>query len=332
MKVAFIGAGRWALALALKLSEQKFSIALYDTNPKAIERLLSTRHHPDLPENAQIPEAITITNELNPVLTQAEMVVFALPSTSLAEAAERVKEELKESGVRLVVSASKGIDPKSKKRLSVVLKSIFPSLPVVVLAGPAIPYDVALGDPTSLVAVSEDENAARFVQDTFTTTNLRVYFHTDVVGTELAAAFKNVIAIAAGIADGLGLKLNAKSALLTRGLAEITRLGLALNANPLTFAGLAGMGDLIVTAFSPHSRNHQLGMAIGKGMTLTQAQESLSGVAEGVATARTGRELAQKLRVAMPITDEVYRILYEGTKPEESIERLLKRPLKKEFY
>lgn len=332
MKVAFIGAGRWALALALKLNEQKFAVALYDTSPKAVERLLSSRRHPDLPENAQVPEEITITNELNPVLNQAKMVVFALPSTSLADAAETVKDTLKGSGVRLVVSASKGIDPKSKKRLSVVLKAIFPSLPIVVLAGPAIPYDVALGDPTSLVAVSEDENAAQFVQETFTVNNLRVYFHTDVVGTELAAAFKNVVAIAAGIAEGLGLKLNAKSALLTRGLAEITRLGLALNANPLTFAGLAGMGDLIVTAFSPHSRNHQLGMAVGKGLTLQQAQENLSGVAEGVATAKTGRELAQKLRVAMPITEEVYRILYEGTKPEESIERLLKRPLKKEFY
>lgn len=332
MKVAFIGAGRWALALALKLTERKFTMALYDTNPKAVERLLSTRRHPDLPENAQIPDKVIVANEINPVLSQAEMVVFALPSTALAEAAEAVNEVIREFGVRVLVSASKGIDPKSKRRLSVVLKSIFPFLPVVVLAGPAMPYDVAQGDPTSLVAVSEDENAAQFVRETFTTTNLRVYSHTDVVGTELASAFKNVLAIAAGIADGLGLKLNAKSALLTRGLAEITRLGLAFNANPLTFAGLAGMGDLIVTAFSPHSRNHQLGVAIGKGATLTEAQTSLTGVAEGVSAAKTGRELAQKLQVEMPITEEVYRILYEGAKPQESIERLLKRPLKKEFY
>ncbi len=331
MKVAFIGAGRWALTLALKLTEKKFRVALYDINPLTVTKLLTTRRHPDLPETARIPDEILITNELKPVLNQTELVVLATPSVALAEAGEMIKPALPRE-TKIIVSATKGIDPKSKKRLSVVLKSLFPSLPVVVLAGPAIPYDVILGDPTSLVAVSEDENSAQFIRDTFTTSNLRIYSHTDIIGTELASAFKNVIAIAAGIADGMGLGLNAKSALLTRGLAEITRLGLALNANPLTFAGLAGIGDLIVTAFSPHSRNYQLGLSIGKGTPPARAQANLTGVAEGVFAARTGLELARQMQIEMPITEEVYRIIYEGTEPKESIERLLKRPLKKEFY
>ncbi|MEO0050592.1 MAG: NAD(P)H-dependent glycerol-3-phosphate dehydrogenase [candidate division WOR-3 bacterium] len=331
MKVSFIGAGRWALALALKLSEKAITVNLYEPDQNAFERLISTRRHPDLPENLTLPDSIFVSPELKDVLAQAEMVVFATPSTALALAAQDVAKMIP-SSCRIVVSVTKGIDPQTKTRLSLVLANTFARLPIVVLAGPGIPYDVALGDPTSLVATSENEEAAQTVRDTFTTGNLRVYSHTDVVGVEIAAAFKNVIAIAAGICDGIGLGLNAKSALLTRGLAEITRLGLALNANPLTFSGLAGMGDLIVTSFSPYSRNHQLGMAIGKGAEPAIALAGLHGVAEGYFTARAGLEMSRKMRVEMPITEEVCQILYSGEKPLNSIERLLKRPPKKEFY
>lgn len=331
MKIAFIGAGRWALALALKLHEGGNPVALYEPDAAALQRLASTRRHPDLPETCSLPETILITGNLPEAVTDAELLIFATPSAALAEAAKKVAPILPPT-VRTLVSASKGIAPQTHKRLSVTLHSIIPSLPVVVLAGPAIPYDVAAGDPTSLVAASENEAAANFIRDLCTTGNLRVYSHTDVIGVEIAAAFKNVIAIAAGIADGLGLGINAKSALLTRGLAEITRLGLTLNANPLTFSGLTGMGDLIVTAFSPYSRNHQLGVAIGKGKTPDAARQELTGVAEGFFTARTGYEISRQMGVAMPITEEVYRILYEGIRPEESIIRLLKRPPKKEFY
>ncbi|MGQ9708344.1 MAG: NAD(P)H-dependent glycerol-3-phosphate dehydrogenase [bacterium] len=331
MRVAFIGAGRWALALALKLHEKEIPVALYEPNQEGLKRLLSTRRHPDLPASTVIPESILVTNDPLQTLAQAEMVVFATPSSAFAQAAKRFSKLLPPT-CRLIISATKGIDPDSRKRLSVILTKMIPEMPVVVLAGPGIPYDVALGDPTSLVAASEDETAAQNARDIFTTGNLRVYSHTDVVGVELAAAFKNVIAIAAGIADGLGLGLNAKSALLTRGLAEIVRLGLAFNANPLTFSGLAGMGDLIVTAFSPYSRNHQLGFAIGSGAEPDNALNSFNGVAEGFFTARAGYEISRQMGVAMPITEEVYQILYQKGKPQESIARLLKRPLKKEFY
>jgi glycerol-3-phosphate dehydrogenase (NAD(P)+) len=331
MKVAFIGAGRWAIALAIKLAEKNISVALYDPDTQKLEQLNAGRRHPDLPETVLLPETIVLSPDPELVLEQATIVVFATPSALLVEAANTIKPLIPKTAQALV-SVSKGIEPKTCRRLSVALQAIISAPPVVVLAGPAIPYDMVQGDPTSLVAVSENEGAAQQIRNLFTISNLRIYHHTDVVGVEIAAAFKNVIAIAAGISDGLGLGLNAKAALLTRGLAEITRLGLALNANPLTFSGLAGMGDLIVTAFSPYSRNHQLGLILSKGKDFQSAQTELTGVAEGAITAFAGRELALKMHVEMPITEEIYRILYQGTKPSESIERLLNRPLKREFY
>jgi len=331
MKVGFVGAGRWALALGLKLMAKGLTVALYEPDDKRLQSLIKTRRHPDLPENCHIPENIHLSSVLPEVVGDAEIVVFATPSAALATAAQNTAAHLNRTN-KIVVSATKGIDPDTKNRLSVVLGKTIKDIPVVVLAGPGIPYDVALGDPTSLVAASEDESAAQTVRDTFTAFNLRVYSHSDVVGVEVASAFKNVIAIAAGIADGIGLGLNAKSALLTRGLAEIARLGLAFNANPLTFAGLAGMGDLIVTAFSPHSRNHQLGLLIGRGKEPAVALKELNGVAEGFFTARAGYELSCRMQVEMPITEEVFLILHHRERPEKSIERLLKRPPKKEFY
>ncbi|MBM3331523.1 NAD(P)-dependent glycerol-3-phosphate dehydrogenase [candidate division WOR-3 bacterium] len=330
MRIAFVGAGRWALALGIRLSANGHEISLWEFSQTSIDRLTSTRRHPDLPEDATLPEAVAVTGDLGRAIAGAQMVVFAVPSDSLAGVVQAVK-ALKPVPQALV-TVTKGFEPKSLKRLSVTINEALPALPVVVLAGPGIPYDVALGDPTSLVAASVIETAAAAVRDTFTGGNLRVYSHGDVVGVELGAALKNVIAIAAGVADGIGLHINAKAALLTRGLAEITRLGLAFNSNPLTFAGLSGMGDLIVTAFSDHSRNHALGVAIGRGQPTTDALSSLAGVAEGATTARSARSLAGSQRVEMPITEEVYRMLYEGVSPRDSMERLLRRSPRQEIW
>jgi len=330
-KVAFIGAGRWAIALALKLGERGIRVTLWDTNPQALANLRTSRRHPDLPETAILPETVELALAPAPALNQADLVIFAVPSDHLAAAAQQ-NAALITTATKAIVSVTKGIDPASLNRMSVVLKKILPDLPVVVLAGPGIPYNVALGDPTSLVAASEHEPSAELVRDTFAAGNLRVYSSNDVTGVELGAAFKNVIAIAAGISDGLGLGINAKAALLTRGLAEITRLGLAFNCNPLTFAGLSGMGDLVVTAFSPHSRNYQFGLLLGKGLSREAAQARLQGVAEGVTTCASGLSLARKMNVAMPITEEVFRIVHDNTRPEESIDRLLRRKPKKELW
>jgi glycerol-3-phosphate dehydrogenase (NAD(P)+) len=330
MRIAFVGAGRWALALGIRLAANGHEVTLWEFSQTSIDRLNSTKRHPDLPESVTVPEAVSVTSDLGKAVAGAEMIVFAVPSDTLAAVVEQVR-GLK-SKPQALVTVTKGIDPKTLKRLSITISEAVPGLPVVVLAGPGIPYEVALGDPTSLVAASTSETAAATVRDTFTGGNLRVYSHGDVVGVELGAALKNVIAIAAGVADGIGLGINAKAALLTRGLAEMTRLGLAFNANPLTFAGLSGMGDLIVTAFSDHSRNHTLGLAIGRGETTVAALSSLAGVAEGAITVRSARALAGSQRVEMPITEEVYRMLYEGVSPNDSMTRLLRRSPRQEIW
>uniref|UniRef100_A0A7C4CCZ5 Glycerol-3-phosphate dehydrogenase [NAD(P)+] n=1 Tax=candidate division WOR-3 bacterium TaxID=2052148 RepID=A0A7C4CCZ5_UNCW3 len=329
-RCAFIGAGRWALALALRLHKRDIDVALYDNSEPTVRRLLQERLHPDLPADCLIPDDVLISHEPALVMDKADVVVFAVPSAALARAAAGLRGLIPDSAV--VVSVTKGIDPESLERLSVVLARSLARRNIVVLAGPGIPYDFAAGDPTSLVAASEDEDAARMVRDGFTGSNLRIYSLNDTAGVELGAAFKNVIAIAAGVCDGLGLGINAKAALLTRGLAEVTRLGLAMNCNPLTFSGLSGMGDLIVTAFSEHSRNHTLGLLVGRGETFESVRASLAGVAEGAATAESGRRLATRLSVEMPITEEVYRMLYEKSPPQESVGRLLRRRPKNEVW
>ncbi len=330
MRIAFVGAGRWALALGIRLAADGHEVALWEFSRSNLERLESTRRHPDLPDDVTVPPAVSMTSDLGGAVADAQTIVFAVPSDALAGVVQQVK--ALSPGPQLLVTVTKGIEPKTLKRLSVTITEAIPARPVVVLAGPGIPYDVALGDPTSLVAASTDDAAATAVRDTFTGGNLRVYSHGDVVGVELGAALKNVIAIAAGVADGIGLGINAKAALLTRGLAEITRLGLAFNANPMTFAGLSGMGDLIVTAFSDRSRNHTLGVAVGRGEPADASLSALSGVAEGATTVRSARTLAGNQRVEMPITEEVYRMLYEGASPRESMTRLLRRSPRQEIW
>jgi len=330
MRITFVGADRWALALGTKLAANGHDISLWEFNPANLERLTTTRRHPDLPDDVAVPATVSVTNDLGGAVAAAQFIVFAVPSEALAGAVRQVK--ALNPKPKTLVTVTKGIEPKTLKRLSVTITEALPALPVVVLAGPGIPYDVALGDPTSLVAASVNETAAALVRDTFSGGNLRVYSHGDVVGVELGAALKNVIAIAAGVADGIGLRINAKAALLTRGLAEITRLGLAFNANPLTFAGLSGMGDLIVTAFSEHSRNHVLGAAIGRGEPTAAVLSGLSGVAEGAITVRSARSLAGSQRVEMPITEEIYRILYENASPHDSMARLLRRSSRQEIW
>jgi glycerol-3-phosphate dehydrogenase (NAD(P)+) len=330
MKVAFVGAGRWALALGMRLAANGHEVSLWEFDQTSLARLTSTRRHPDLPEDVTLPTTVSVTGELSDAVAAAQVIVFAVPSDTLAGLVQQAK--ALDPRPQMLVTVTKGIEPKSLRRLSVAIGEAMPELPVVVLAGPGIPYDVALGDPTSLVAASASETAAATVRDTFTGGSLRIYSQEDVVGVELGAALKNVIAIAAGVADGIGLGINAKAALLTRGLAEMTRLGVALGANPLTFAGLSGMGDLIVTAFSARSRNHSLGVAVGRGKATGAALSALSGVAEGATTVRSARTLAGSQRVEMPITEEVYTMLYDGVSPSDSMARLLRRTPRQEIW
>jgi len=328
-KYGFVGAGRWALCLACHLDRLGEEVALWEPNDEYRTNLLAQRRHPDLPDCASVPDSVVLSGDRAEVLDGADYVVFAVPSQSLPGAARDCAMAL-DRRTKAIITATKGIEAATLERLSVILQRTFPGRPVAVLAGPGIPYDFALGDPTSLVVASEDEALATSVRDRFTGANLRVYSNPDTVGVELGAALKNVYALGAGIADGLGLGINAKSALLTRGLAEMTRLGLAMNANPLTFSGLAGIGDLIVTAFAAHSRNHQLGMLIGSGTPLGDAVQSLNGVAEGVPALAAARQLARRHRIEMPIAEELYGIIHDGSDASRSINRLLRRRTKRE--
>lgn len=328
--IGFLGAGRWALTLAAHLDAIGFRVTLWETESAALQRLQSTRSHPDLPPSFALPSSVTVTDSLTDTLADATILVFAVPSAALAAVAQAAAKH--NQTCQTIVTVTKGLEPQTQQRLSCILQQAFPQVPVVVLAGPGIPYAMAAGDPTSLVAASQDERAAEVIRDTFTGGNLRVYSHNDVAGVELGAALKNVIAIAAGVADGLGLGINAKAALLTRGLAEIMRLGQALNTNPLTYAGLTGIGDLIVTAFSEYSRNHRLGQYIGQGTPPADALHRLNGVAEGAVTCRSARKLAARHKIEMPITEEVYQLLYAAVAPRESLARLLGRRPKPEVW
>jgi glycerol-3-phosphate dehydrogenase (NAD(P)+) len=236
------------------------------------------------------------------------------------------------SPLPLVVSASKGLDPEKLERPSCVLGEVLPGAPVAVLSGPSFASEVFQGQPTAVVAAATDHAVAQRVQRVFSTSFFRVYSHTDVVGVELGGALKNVIALAVGILEGLGLGYNTRAALITRGLAEITRLGVALGAQPMTFAGLAGMGDLILTATGALSRNRGLGVALGQGQTLEQALAGKPSVVEGVNTARTAVALAERHGVELPIAREVANVLFQNKAARQAISDLMERELKAEQW
>ncbi len=328
-KLAFIGSGRWATALALRLARLFDRVSLYDSNPSAVRRVQARQPHLDLPEAPSLPESVSATDDPAAACARADFVIFATPSSVVSTVAELVRPVL--PGTTVVITVTKGFDPSTDERLSVVLSRRI-GRPVVVLAGPGIPYDFALGDPTSLVAASTDETLADRVRDSLTFDNLRVYSQPDIVGVEVGAATKNIIALAAGIGDGLGLGINAKSALVARGLAEMTRLGRALGADAATFGGLAGVGDLVVTAFSDRSRNYSLGRRIGKGDSLSSARAALGGVIEGVDACVTATRIARQSGIELPIAEEVRSILHEGREPSAALRRLMARPPRKEVW
>lgn len=338
MKIAFIGAGRWAIVLSLILHRKGNEIKMWEFSQERLQKILQTRKMPDLPDSVLIPENIEISDDLNKTLQLAEIVFFAIPSQTLRSVLTKItpfrfnaQPNKLHNNSPILVSAIKGLENNTNKRMSEVIKEFFPNLRTVVLAGPGIPYEIAEGKPASLVTASHDTLAANNIQKLLSFENLRVYTHLDIVGIELGGALKNVLAIAAGICDGLKLGDNAKAALITRGLAEVTRLGIAMNANPMTFAGLSGIGDVIVTSYSPYSRNRLLGEQIAKGNNLEQTTKALTGIAEGVATTISAKGLGSKMRLELPIIEEMYAILFKNSEITRSIKQLMERPLKKEI-
>ncbi len=335
MRAAVIGGGGWGTTLAILLDSKGHQVRMWVFEQDEAERMLRTRENTTYLPGIAIPERVGITTSLTDAVEKAEMVVLVTPSRALREVMTRL---LAEAGPALdhvdtIVIGTKGLEPKTLLRMSEVLEQVLPQDlhgRIVVLTGPSHAEEVSRRVPTAVVAASRDPRSAATVQETFSTEWFRIYTNDDVIGVEIAAALKNVVAIAAGICDGLGFGDSTKGALLTRGLVEISRLGEQLGARPGTFSGLAGMGDLIATAMSRHSRNRGLGEAMGKGANLEQALAATKMVVEGVGTADAAVDLARRCGVELPIAEQVRAILYEGKSARAAIRELLTRDLKAE--
>jgi len=328
-KFAVLGSGGWGTAVALLLAQNpQHRVTLWSARPEHAVELHAQRENVHYLPGVRIPSQIHLTFDLAEAAADAALLIVAVPTQYLRPTFTGVGSKLPPNVPML--SLTKGLEIATFRRPTEILRELCGPRPLAVLSGPSHAEEVAHGLPASLVAASEDLPLARWVQQRFTTDRFRVYTNLDIVGVELAGALKNIIGIAAGICDGLGFGDNSKSALLTRGLAEMTRFGVAMGGENATFAGLAGMGDLITTCISRHGRNRQVGLRLAAGETPAQILATMTQVAEGVFTAKAVHEKAAKMSLPMPITAEVYRVWYEGKNPKTAVHDLMMREPKPE--
>jgi glycerol-3-phosphate dehydrogenase (NAD(P)+) len=324
---AVLGAGSWGTTLAIHLCQVGAEVRLWGNVRADLDAMVHDRENRKFLPGISLPDGVKVLPELEAALDGAGFVFYVVPSQAVREVGQRVAR----TGNRgQTVCAAKGLELGTLKRMSEVLRECLDGSDPVILTGPSHAEEVSRGIPTTVVAAAADEGHARAVQLLCSTPAFRVYTNTDVAGCEYAAALKNVIAIAAGVCDGIGWGDNTKGALLTRGLAEISRLGVVLGGRRETFFGLAGLGDLITTAMSRHSRNRYVGEAIGHGRKLTEILGDMVMVAEGVTTSRAARDLGRAHDVALPITEEVCAMLFDGKNPRDSLVALMTRDLKSE--
>lgn len=328
--IAVLGAGSWGTALANLLARKGVPVRLWAYETEVVEGINREHRNPLFLSQVPLPSSLRAFADPGEAVRDADLLLSVAPSHVVRSVLTRVTADVPAG--RIVVSATKGIEPDSLKLMHEVIAEVLPGVRVAALSGPSFAQEVAQGQPTAVVAASADEGTATAVQEAFATRRFRVYSNDDVVGVELAGALKNVIAIAAGILEGLGLGNNPRAALITRGLAEMTRLGTAMGAKAMTFAGLAGMGDLILTTTGALSRNRALGMALAQGETLASYTAAHRTVAEGVNTARAARRLAEARDVELPITEQVCAVLFEGKPPQQAVSDLMERALKPELW
>jgi len=329
-RITLLGDGGWGTALACLLAENGHLPTLWGAFPEITEETRRARENRKFLPGVRIPPSVHLTNDLEAAFKDAQIVVFSVPVVYMRAVAGKAAEFARRSGARLM-TVSKGIERDTLLRGSEVIRQVAGCGDVGLLMGPSHAEEVARRCPTTVVAAARDPQFALEIQETFMGERFRVYTSDDPAGVEIGAAVKNVIAIAAGILDGLALGDNAKSALITRGLAEIARLGVAMGADARTFAGLAGLGDLITTCISPHGRNRAVGMAIGKGKKLREILAGMEMVAEGVMTTKSVCALAARHGVDMPITAEVYQVLFEDKDPRQALADLMMRQAKPEI-
>jgi glycerol-3-phosphate dehydrogenase (NAD(P)+) len=338
MNIGVLGAGSWGIALAVLLHNKGHNLAMWEFCPQAAKQLDELRELPAKLPGIAIPREIVITNSIEVMLSSAELVLCVVPSQTMRQTLKAAVAQTPRAvldGIKGWIMASKGIETGTLELMTDVLMEEVPGLGpdrCAVLSGPSHAEEVSRGIPTTVAAASENPALAQMIQENFSTATFRVYTNDDMRGVELAASIKNVIAVAAGIIDGLGFGDNTKGALMTRGIAEMMRLGRKMGAKDTTFSGLAGIGDLITTCISRHSRNRRMGELIAGGLTLEQALAQMTMVAEGVETARSAYALAQKIGIEMPITTEVYKALFEGKPIKEAVRDLMMRDTKPEFW
>lgn len=326
-KIMVVGAGGWGTALGLMTHQYGHDVTLWSPFEEEIEQIRKDQEHKKLLPGVPVPETIQLTTDITQAAS-ADLVIMAVPSFAVEETAANLGKILPKGTI--IVNAGKGLQNDTLQRFSQVIGRAAPQCPVVVLSGPSHAEEVARGVPTTVVSASEDLAAAETVQEWMMNPRFRIYVNPDVIGVELGGALKNVIALAAGILDGIQLGDNAKAALMTRGLAEMARLGVAMGAKAETFAGLSGMGDLVVTCGSMHSRNRRAGILIGQGFAADQAVRQV-GTVEGYLAAKAAWRLSQKAGVEMPIVEQCYRICYEGQEAAGAIHALMARPRRQEL-
>lgn len=327
MKISVLGSGGWGTALAILSCNCSHKTVLWGKFPDEIQTIKTTLENPLL-KGIEIPEDINITSEIKKI-KNSDIIIIATPSFAVEETALMLKDKI--SNKTIIVSVSKGFEKKTLKRFTEIIKEILPDNPVVALSGPSHAEEVGRKIATSIVAASEDLDAATTVQEALSNKYFRIYTNTDVIGVEVGAALKNVIAVAAGIIKGMKLGDNTIAALITRGLAEMSVLGEALGGNRATFSGLSGIGDLIVTCTSEHSRNRSFGTLVGKGISVEEAKRAV-GTVEGYFATEAAQLLAQKTGVEMPIVNECYEILYKGKNAKDSLINLMSRDKKSEDF
>jgi len=329
--IAIIGAGGWGTALAITMGRAERRVRLWAYESYLVETIRATRENPLYLAGVRIPESVLVTNSIDEALSGARIVIMAVPSHLFRSVIDRMITHLQSE--MLFVSAAKGIENGTLMRMSEVVTDTVGTQftpRVAAISGPTFAAEVAAGEPTALVVASPDEELRLLIQKELSTPRFRLYTNADIIGVEIGAAVKNIIAIGSGVIEGLGLGSNATAALVTRGLTEITRLVVACGGQKETLSGLAGLGDLVLTAYGRLSRNRQVGILLGQGRSIADITSSMRMVAEGVQTARSTVELARRLGVEMPIAEKMYSVLHEGLKPQDAIGDLMERRLREE--
>ncbi|WP_026835890.1 NAD(P)H-dependent glycerol-3-phosphate dehydrogenase [Eubacterium xylanophilum] len=327
--IAFLGAGSWGTALAILCANNGHKVTIWSKIKEETDMLREKREHVHRLPGAKLPDSIEIEDDLEKACEDKDIIVISVASPFIRQTAASIKDFIKQD--QIIVNVAKGIEDSTLMTLCEVIQDEIPQANVGVLSGPSHAEEVSKGVPTTVVVGAKTEKTASFIQDIFMSKNFRVYTSPDIIGIELGGALKNVIALAAGILDGMGLGDNTKAALMTRGIAEISRLGIELGGKMETFCGLSGIGDLIVTCTSTHSRNHNCGYLLGKGKSLDEAKAEINQAIEGVNTARAAMALANKHHVTMPIVEQINAVLFDNRSAEEALDLLYLRDKVNEY-